>query len=287
MEVYDGSVDRTGFRGRYRNTRASSGGATRAPPGWIDVRFAAPGVIYQRNAGGPIRFGAALHCMPLGASRSRLLFRTYFKGLPRAARLLLALKPLWLRHLNSCKILEQDAGLIASQEDALAASAHGASTGSQYLPLRSADVFVVAHRKWLDLVGASGAGGMPWAVGWDAPAADALHAASPLAARATLAPSLAPAHRAIAEDRYSRHVRHCRATRDALARVRALKRALFALGGAAALAAAALNPAGGSLRAAVGAALALGCALGLRRLERLFFRPFERREQLRLRERPY
>lgn len=36
--------------------------------------------------------------------------------MPLAVRLLFRLKPTWLRHLNSCKILEQDLGLIQSQE---------------------------------------------------------------------------------------------------------------------------------------------------------------------------
>lgn len=56
----------------------------------------------------------------LGIGRSRLLFRTYFKGLPWIAGLILGLKPKWLRHLNSCKVLEQDVGLITTQEDWLA-----------------------------------------------------------------------------------------------------------------------------------------------------------------------
>lgn len=285
MEVLPESVNAKGFRGRYRNTRARAG-APPSPPAWIDVRFEAPGIIYQRNVGGRIKFGAALHCMPLAAGRSRLLFRTYFKGLPLVAKLLLSLKPLWLRHLNSCKILEQDAGLISTQEDALASSPAKASIGEQYLPLRSADLFVVTYRKWLDRIAAGPGIGLPWAVGWDAPAAPALRAAAPLASAGMLAPSLAAAHRAVAEDRYSRHVRHCRVTRTALARVRVIKRLSFALGGVAALLAAALSPATGSLRAALGAVLALGAGLAAKRLEREFFSPFERREQLRLRERP-
>jgi len=36
------------------------------------------------------------------------------------AALILGLKPMWLRHLNSCKVLEQDVGLITTQEDWLA-----------------------------------------------------------------------------------------------------------------------------------------------------------------------
>lgn len=32
-------------------------------------------------------------------------------------RLLINIKPMWLRNLNSCKILEQDVGLITTQED--------------------------------------------------------------------------------------------------------------------------------------------------------------------------
>lgn len=241
-------------------------------------------------------FGAALHCMPLGAGRSRLLFRTYFKGLPRLAALLLALKPLWLRHLNSCKVLEQDAGLIATQEDNLAGRRPPSSSGgggaddddeprslsAAYLPLRSSDAFVVQYRKWLDLVGH----GMPWAVGWDAPAPPALARAAPLASRSNLPPGLLGAHRAAAEDRFSRHVRHTPSSRAALGRVRALRTALLALGGAAALGAAALGPGARAARAALAAAALLGGGVAAMRLEREFFAPFERREQLRLRERP-
>jgi phenylpropionate dioxygenase-like ring-hydroxylating dioxygenase large terminal subunit len=296
MEVDAGSVGPAGFEGRFRSTRAPAAAKkAAAPPAWIDVRFAAPGIIYQRRqlaATGGLRFGAALHCMPLAAGRSRLLFRTYFKGLPRAAGLLLALKPLWARHLNSCKILEQDAGLIATQEDNLAAwrtaaaadddAAEPRTLAAAYLPLRSSDAFVVEYRKWLDKVGH----GMPWAVGWDAPAAAALARAAPLASRGTPPPGLLASHRATAEDRYSRHVRHTPSSRRALARIRRLKTTLLAFGGAAALVAAALSPGARATRAALAAAALVGGSVAALHVERAFYAPFERREQLRLRERP-
>jgi hypothetical protein len=55
--------------------------------------------------------------MPLGVGRSRLLFRTVNKGFPWFVTMILKSKPMWSRHLNSCKVLEQDVGLITTQED--------------------------------------------------------------------------------------------------------------------------------------------------------------------------
>jgi phenylpropionate dioxygenase-like ring-hydroxylating dioxygenase large terminal subunit len=208
------SFNSTGFIGRYRTITQQ---AQNQP--FMQVEFQAPGIIRQYgtfggNGGGGssnnsttdtttngknnkkkkkkarvITFGAALHCMPLGLGRSRLLFRVYFGGLPPLAMWLLAMKPQFLKNLNSCKILEQDVGLITTQEDHFArqrrlpsnrprptttAAAAAATTGrgggglsssssfpslaDDYLLLKSSDTLVEAYRKWMDQVGH----GMPW-----------------------------------------------------------------------------------------------------------------------------
>mmetsp|Transcript_26510 Transcript_26510/g.81534 ORF Transcript_26510/g.81534 Transcript_26510/m.81534 type:complete len:262 (+) Transcript_26510:173-958(+) len=157
MEVDDASASKDGFTGRYRGESKDR---------WTQLIFESPGIVRYRaeqlDHKGDLQslIGAALHCVPKGRGQSRLLFRTYFKkaGIPLFLRFLLAVQPLWKRHLNSCKVLEQDVGLITSQEDAPFESLAAAC-----LPLKSEDTFVVSYRKWLDRV----AHGMPYApVGW-------------------------------------------------------------------------------------------------------------------------
>jgi Pheophorbide a oxygenase len=149
-----------GFTGRHRQD---------AKKNFTEFRFEAPGILRQYGEfalpnGGLIRFGSALHCMPLTLGRSRLLFRVYSHGLPAIAQFILKTKPLWLRHLNSCLVLEQDVGLIATQEDHFARKLqqqqqHQSSVGvkDDYLLIKSSDAYVGAYRAWLDKVG----GGMP------------------------------------------------------------------------------------------------------------------------------
>ena len=104
MEVDRQSISARGWRGRFRPESKPD-----TPDAWQELLFDAPGVVRYRGQPKGKVFGGALHCMPRGDGRSRLLFRTYFSTdlLPRPLRLLLALKPLWARQLNSCKILEQ------------------------------------------------------------------------------------------------------------------------------------------------------------------------------------
>jgi Pheophorbide a oxygenase len=149
-----------GFTGRYRQD---------ANKNYTEFAFEAPGILRQYTEislpkGGLIRFGTALHCMPLTLGRSRLLFRVYSQGLPAIAQFILKHKPLWMRHLNSCLVLEQDVGLIATQEDHFARKQQQQqqpqSSGGlkdDYLLIKSSDAFVGAYRSWLDRVGA----GMP------------------------------------------------------------------------------------------------------------------------------
>ena len=88
MEVDEATSD--GFRGRFRPESKPAD----SEKSWQDLIFEAPGIVRYR--GTPIEnfvFGGALHCMPLGVGRSRLLFRTYYSsrgGIPRVARWVLA-----------------------------------------------------------------------------------------------------------------------------------------------------------------------------------------------------
>jgi len=153
-QAYEMIVDRNsigpdGFTGRYRTASQREKGDD-----FIEVQYQAPGIIRQkgmpRGNDSPLRFGAALHCMPLTLGRSRLLFRAYFTGLPPLAKLLITMKPKFLGNLNSCKILEQDAGLITTQEDHFKRSKR--SLRDDYILLSSSDVFVKSYRQWLDKV---------------------------------------------------------------------------------------------------------------------------------------
>ena len=152
--------------------------------------------------------GVALHAAGKGLAPPlpHLLLQGPATG---SARLLLGLKPLWARHLNSCKILEQDVALITSQEDYL--SRTGRPFAEEALvTLGSSDAFVLAYRKWLDAVGQ----GMPWAVGWETatarPPADVPHVSL-------------PGHRSELS-RLERHVRLSKASTRALRRARKTKR---------------------------------------------------------------
>lgn len=232
LEMEAGVLEPAGFRGRFRETRPRVPGSE---PPWTDLAFDAPGIIRQRRETRPGSvFGAALHCMPLAAGRSRLIFRIYATNPSLQARLFFALVPKWRLNLNACRILEQDAGLIATQEDHLRAAR--TSVGEAYVPIASCDTFVVAYRRWLDAVG----GGMPWALGFRVPvdASELLTAVS----ASGLAPQLDPSHRVNLDSRYERHVRHVRVTRDALRNFRRLRNWSCALGVLGTVATAALGP---------------------------------------------
>ena len=213
-------------------------------------------------------FGGALHCMPRGAGRSRLLFRTYYSsrgGIPRWARLLLRLKPLWARHLNSCKILEQDVALITSQEDHLARS--GKSFAQSHLVvLASSDRFVLAYRRWLDAVGH----GMPWAIGWDTSS----HRPPAAVPHVSL-----PGHRSQLS-RYERHVvlsRHSRVSLKRATQVKRIALAAFATLAAGAYAAPPASlPLSARLVGAVATLGAAGAAAAAAAVERAFHQNFER-----------
>lgn len=213
MELDKDSVSSNGFSGRFRNTREKNGKKSI----WQNIQYDAPGIIrYSFTTPKGARFRVEAICMPLGLGRSRLLFRTYVLGLPRMISFIYSLKPQFLRNLNSCKVLEQDMGLISSQEDHFKRT--NRNLNEDFLLLDSTDKFVGVYRRWLDSVGH----GMPWFQG--------LSQASTNVAAITdhqLPPKLFPMmHRASGyqETRYHRHVVHCPTTRRALRNIKKSKK---------------------------------------------------------------
>jgi hypothetical protein len=226
MHIDHDSMSPQGFTGRHRQD---------AKRNFTEFRFEAPGILRQYGEstlpnGNMIRFGSALHCMPLTLGRCRLFFRVYSQGLPAIAKFILGCNPLWLRHLNSCLVLEQDVGLISTQEDHFARKRlHQQQDGSSnsnglkddYLLIKSSDAYVGAYRTWLDRVG----DGMPWFQGL---ASSAGQPFGHVKALSVLPPGLDPgSHRAsnqgVVETRYHRHVMHSPTTRKALRNIQKLK----------------------------------------------------------------
>lgn len=193
------------------------------------------------------------------------------------------LKPKAFRNLNSCKVLEQDVGLITTQEDHFGRNPERA-LADDFLLLKSSDRFVGEYRKWMDRVGH----GMPWFQGLTS---RSLNVANHLTG-SELPPSLDPSrHRASnqasVETRYHRHVMHCPTTRNMLLRVKLWKRIFAALSITALTTAIGLVPmaVNGSLRRVfvglVTSVPLLTCATALmRKLEKCFYASFKRKDQL-------
>jgi len=289
MVVDPDSITDTGFTGRYRTERQQQQG-----DGYIEVQYQAPGIIRQqgfpRGKNSTIQFGAALHCMPLSLGRSRLLFRAYFGGLPPMANWIIKAKPEFLRNLNSCKILEQDAGLITTQEDYFKRRPDR-RLKDDFLLLQSSDVFVKTYRQWLDRVGH----GMPWFQGLAKRSDNVDDHLTGFVAPPALDPMF---HRAgnYLETRYHRHALHCPTTRKALARVQLGKKimmsvTIFSVAASCGMASSSVTLSSSSKlvnifqRALMVLVpmipLSFMLAAALHRLEQAFFVSFKRKEQMR------
>ena len=275
MEVDEESMSSSGFTGRYRNTRPRKDGKENV---WTETKFDAPGIIRYRTVSGKVNFCGDLHCIPLGLGRSRLLFRVYFAGLPKFAASFLGIQPLWLRNLGSCKILEEDVGLITTQEDYFTRT--GRNLSQDFLLLKTSDLFVGQYRKWLDSVGH----GMPWFQGLSRSSVDVPKSR---ATKHELQPGLDPMnHRAsgFLETRLHRFVIHNPPARKALKRIKKWKKIAMAL---------TLASFGTSLNSSFPTPLLQRffslvlpgftslSALILHRLEQLFYVSHSRREKLR------
>jgi phenylpropionate dioxygenase-like ring-hydroxylating dioxygenase large terminal subunit len=149
MEVL--SVSAQGIQGRFRGT-------TRSQFPWTKIEFLAPNLVHYcfSNPAVGVVGGLALYAIPTAYGQSRILVRRYGNIFPRSFRL----KPRWVEHLRQNKILEEDMLFIVAQQRYLEQTEQPLK--SIYFPLKSADVFVMEHRKWLDRYGNS----LPWYEGY-------------------------------------------------------------------------------------------------------------------------
>ncbi|HAA26949.1 MAG TPA: (2Fe-2S)-binding protein [Cyanobacteria bacterium UBA8553] len=142
MEVLESS--KALIRGRWRQTE-------KPDDVWKHIDLFAPNLVLNtaefKDRGWS--FGLALYSIPLGKGRCRLLARGYRNFFTWTAKL----KPRWLEHWNTNKILEQDLPIIVGQQAQI--ERLGESLKDLYLPLKTSDVFVIEYRKWLDKFGQS------------------------------------------------------------------------------------------------------------------------------------
>lgn len=135
MEVI--SVSPKGFKGRYRKF-----GNPQIP--WNNVEFTPPGLVTYSF--GPIT-AFVLYAVPLAPGRSRILARRLGNFYDRMFKL----KPRWLEHLRQNKVFEEDLYFIQAQEAYINQS--GKTIKDTYFPLKTSDVLLMEHRKWLDKFG--------------------------------------------------------------------------------------------------------------------------------------
>jgi hypothetical protein len=133
------SVSIAGFKGEYRKL-----GNPQLP--WNNVEFIAPYLVTYR-------FGSltafALYAVPLTPGRSRVLARR----LGNFYDWMFKLKPRWLEHLRQNKVFEEDLYFIQAQEAYINQSSQ--TIKDTYLPLKTSDMLLMEHRKWLDQFGAN------------------------------------------------------------------------------------------------------------------------------------
>ncbi|XP_058073113.1 protein TIC 55, chloroplastic-like [Magnolia sinica] len=145
---------------------------------------------------------------------------------------LFKLVPSWYYHQNASKVLEQDKGFLASQNEVLMKGK--VPTKGLYLNLRSSDTSVAQYRKWMDSVGH----GMPYYIGQNTislPKDPAVVEHTPAGLIAGISAST-PAkgrfgtmHVPKPTNRYFRHIVHCKGCRNAVKAFRACKNMLSIL----------------------------------------------------------
>ena len=142
MEVIKTSF--LGIRGKWR-------GINKPNDSWRFIDFIAPSLVlnsaYIKSKNWT--FGLALYSLPTGKNRCRLLARGYRNFL----RWDVKIRPRWLDHLNTNKILEQDLPLIVGQQEQIEKLAQNLK--ETYLPLKTSDLLVIEYRKWLDQYGST------------------------------------------------------------------------------------------------------------------------------------
>ncbi len=133
-----------GIRGKWR-------GINKPNDSWKFIDFIAPSLVLnsayvqEKNW----TFGLALYSLPAGKNCCRLLARGYRNFLSWDVKI----RPRWLDHLNTNKILEQDLPLIVGQQKQIEQLAKNLK--ETYLPLKTSDLLVIEYRKWLDQYGST------------------------------------------------------------------------------------------------------------------------------------
>ncbi len=140
MEILESSIK--GIQGKYQYSQ-------QANDNWIELDFTAPNLVtYGFNISKNITIGTALYSIPTGKGHCRLLLRNYSNFW-----ILNKLKPRWLAHLESNRILEEDSAFIVAQQSLIESGDR--SMQKTFLPLKTSDVLVLEYRKWLDKYGKS------------------------------------------------------------------------------------------------------------------------------------
>lgn len=149
MEVQSTSL--AGIEGRFRRIDKPQ-----AP--WTSITFHSPALVHYKfsNPAYGVIGGLALYALPIAYGQSRLLVRRYGNFFQRS----FTLKPRWLEHLRQNKILEEDLLFIVAQDRFFRNTEQ--LLKSAYFPLKTCDLFVIEHRRWLDQFGQ----GLPWYVGF-------------------------------------------------------------------------------------------------------------------------
>lgn len=212
-----------------RSMRGFAGqwGRSKNPALMNSLRFLAPCVLQNNqefvDKKGVRQYVSALFlCRPAGQGRSMLIVRFGASSRPP----LFGLIPNWYFHQNAGKVFEQDMGFLSSQNELL--MREKVPTKELYLNLKFSDTWVLEYRRWMDRVGS----GMPYYVGHEtmsmppeaavieqAPAGEAARAAAAVPAKGGIGELYAPNP----NNRYYRHVVHCKGCRAVVKRLGVLK----------------------------------------------------------------
>ena len=142
MEVIESSIK--GIIGRYKYTKKSD----RTKGNWINLDFIAPNlVVYEFTVLKNIKGGTAIYSLPTTKGSCRLFIRGYSNFSTWKTKL----KPRWLSHWETNRILEEDSVFIIAEQAFIEQSSK--SMKEIFLPLKTSDVLVVEYRKWLDRYG--------------------------------------------------------------------------------------------------------------------------------------
>lgn len=140
MEILESSE--RGIKGRSRRTK-------KPKRFWTEVNFVAPHLVSysftrkERDLVG----GLAVYVVPMSWGKCRILARRY----GNFYRMLFTLKPRWLEHLRTNKILEEDLAFLVELQAYMERA--DKSLKEVFLPLKTSDLFVLEYRKWLDKYG--------------------------------------------------------------------------------------------------------------------------------------